>query len=96
MSGGNTKGAIKTLISINGSGCTHDLDSMDGAVSRLTVNCDQSIWIEETVSGGNSKGSVNGEQNGGYCRVLRTVARQGDNAKMAIIELVRVAFGQMC
>jgi large subunit ribosomal protein L17 len=29
-----------------------------------------------------------GEQNGGYTRVLRTVARQGDNAKMAIIELV--------
>jgi len=29
-----------------------------------------------------------GERNGGYCRVLRTVARQGDNAKMAIIELV--------
>ncbi|KAL3930590.1 MAG: hypothetical protein SGARI_004439 [Bacillariaceae sp.] len=28
------------------------------------------------------------ERNGGYCRVLRTVARQGDNAKMAIIELV--------
>jgi large subunit ribosomal protein L17 len=28
------------------------------------------------------------EQNGGYTRVLRTVARQGDNAKMAIIELV--------
>jgi large subunit ribosomal protein L17 len=29
-----------------------------------------------------------GEQQGGYTRVLRTVARQGDNAKMAIIELV--------
>lgn len=29
-----------------------------------------------------------GEQNGGYTRVLRTTARQGDNAKMAIIELV--------
>jgi len=29
-----------------------------------------------------------GDRNGGYCRVLRTVARQGDNAKMAIIELV--------
>jgi large subunit ribosomal protein L17 len=29
-----------------------------------------------------------GEQEGGYTRVLRTVARQGDNAKMAIIELV--------
>ena len=29
-----------------------------------------------------------GEQDGGYCRVLRTVPRQGDNAKMAIIELV--------
>jgi large subunit ribosomal protein L17 len=29
-----------------------------------------------------------GEQNGGYTRVLRTVARQGDNAKMAILELV--------
>mmetsp|Transcript_11542 Transcript_11542/g.25800 ORF Transcript_11542/g.25800 Transcript_11542/m.25800 type:complete len:195 (-) Transcript_11542:133-717(-) len=28
------------------------------------------------------------EQEGGYTRVLRTVARQGDNAKMAIIELV--------
>jgi large subunit ribosomal protein L17 len=28
------------------------------------------------------------DRNGGYCRVLRTVARQGDNAKMAIIELV--------
>jgi len=29
-----------------------------------------------------------GEQEGGYTRVLRTVARQGDNAKMAILELV--------
>lgn len=29
-----------------------------------------------------------GDQNGGYTRVLRTPARQGDNAKMAIIELV--------
>jgi large subunit ribosomal protein L17 len=28
------------------------------------------------------------DRNGGYTRVLRTVARQGDNAKMAIIELV--------
>mmetsp|Transcript_28325 Transcript_28325/g.68897 ORF Transcript_28325/g.68897 Transcript_28325/m.68897 type:complete len:161 (+) Transcript_28325:98-580(+) len=28
------------------------------------------------------------DREGGYCRVLRTVARQGDNAKMAIIELV--------
>ncbi|KAL7576567.1 hypothetical protein ACA910_018060 [Epithemia clementina (nom. ined.)] len=28
------------------------------------------------------------DTNGGYCRVLRTVARQGDNAKMAILELV--------
>ena len=29
-----------------------------------------------------------GDRNGGYTRVLRTVSRQGDNAKMAIIELV--------
>ena len=29
-----------------------------------------------------------GDQDGGYTRVLRTVARQGDNAKMAILELV--------
>ena len=28
------------------------------------------------------------DREGGYCRVLRTVARQGDNSKMAIIELV--------
>lgn len=28
------------------------------------------------------------DRQGGYCRVLRTVARQGDNSKMAIIELV--------
>lgn len=28
------------------------------------------------------------DRKGGYTRVLRTVARQGDNAKMAIIELV--------
>lgn len=29
-----------------------------------------------------------GERNGGYCRVLRTLPRRGDNAKMAVIELV--------
>jgi len=29
-----------------------------------------------------------GDRNGGYCRVLRTMARHGDNAKMGIIELV--------
>merc|ERR1712222_81804 len=29
-----------------------------------------------------------GERNGGYCRVLRTKNRRGDNAKMAYIELV--------
>lgn len=29
-----------------------------------------------------------GDQNGGYCRVQRTIARAGDNAKMAVIELV--------
>jgi len=29
-----------------------------------------------------------GDRDGGYCRVLRTMPRQGDNAKMAIIELV--------
>ena len=29
-----------------------------------------------------------GERNGGYCRVLRTMPRAGDNAKMAVIELV--------
>lgn len=28
------------------------------------------------------------DRDGGYCRVLRTMPRQGDNAKMAIIELV--------
>ena len=29
-----------------------------------------------------------GDRNGGYTRVLRTVRRRGDNAEMAIIELV--------
>ena len=29
-----------------------------------------------------------GDRNGGYTRVLRTVPRRGDNAEMAIIELV--------
>jgi len=29
-----------------------------------------------------------GDRDGGYCRVLRTVRRRGDFAKMAIIELV--------
>jgi large subunit ribosomal protein L17 len=29
-----------------------------------------------------------GERNGGYTRVIRTVSRRGDNADMAIIELV--------
>jgi large subunit ribosomal protein L17 len=29
-----------------------------------------------------------GERNGGYTRIIRTVSRRGDNAQMAIIELV--------
>jgi len=29
-----------------------------------------------------------GERNGGYTRIIRTVRRRGDNAEMAIIELV--------
>ncbi|MBD2325933.1 MAG: 50S ribosomal protein L17 [Alkalinema sp. CACIAM 70d] len=29
-----------------------------------------------------------GNRNGGYTRILRTVSRRGDNAQMAIIELV--------
>ena len=29
-----------------------------------------------------------GERNGGYTRVLRTMPRRGDNAKMGVIELV--------
>jgi len=29
-----------------------------------------------------------GDRNGGYTRVLRTVRRRGDNAEMAVIELV--------
>ncbi|MDJ0515358.1 MAG: 50S ribosomal protein L17 [Okeania sp. SIO2F4] len=29
-----------------------------------------------------------GSRNGGYTRVLRTVSRRGDNAEMAIIELI--------
>ena len=29
-----------------------------------------------------------GDRNGGYTRILRTVSRRGDNAEMAIIELV--------
>ncbi len=29
-----------------------------------------------------------GERDGGYTRIVRTVARRGDNAQMAIIELV--------
>jgi len=29
-----------------------------------------------------------GERDGGYTRIIRTVARRGDNAEMAIIQLV--------
>ena len=29
-----------------------------------------------------------GERNGGYPRIIRTVPRRGDNAEMALIELV--------
>jgi large subunit ribosomal protein L17 len=29
-----------------------------------------------------------GSRNGGYTRILRTMRRRGDNAEMAIIELV--------
>jgi large subunit ribosomal protein L17 len=29
-----------------------------------------------------------GQRNGGYTRILRTVPRRGDNAEMAILELV--------